>query len=906
MINKKIISSITCCVFMIVSGICISSFANTGSGTNSEAEQHYEKANELYKIADYNNAVIEFKTVIELSPNSAIAQNAKYWIGQLYFETKQFDAAITTFQKLVEEFPDSMVVPSTKTMIERTEQAKRNRSLFEAVKKGDTKQVKQLIADGANIDAKWGDTRTKEEQKNVKAEYFDETPLYRAVLSKNMDMVKLFVEAGADVNAGSWPPLGLALNIKETAIVEYLINHGANVNYPEDWGPLNEAACYSIEMVKLLVERGAKVNGGPSPVIIAGIRSGYREIVEFLIQHGADVNAKDEWNHGFTPLLRAAISGKTEIIKLLLEAGADISAKDDRGQTALHLPLDKRNSSFPQYRLSKDTIEVLLDEGANVNSKDKNGRTPLHLAAESADADIVKLLLDKDADINAKDESGSTALHYASQFGNASAAEVLIANGADINAKDKEGHTPLYAAINRDYKFAEFLIDKGADDTIKTESGKTLLQLAQQRKNIESNVPAMVFDGEPNSTFGLSTACGDVDGDGYDDILIGAGLYDNGRGRVYLFYGGPGIDTTADLILEGENEGDVFGISICCGDIDNDGCEDILIGARGYNESRGRAYLYWGSTRSAMDTTADMLFDGDGEKRSAFGAGQPAVYDIDNDGYDDIIVGAFQADAGKGRTYLYFGNTKELLDTSYDLVFRGKDPKDLLGFKISCGDLDNDSYGDIVIHPSPKGARLFYGGSKSNMGADAGLDLKVKYEGFGPLTNGTVFIDQNRDGYDDFVVGDALYKDGAGRILIFHGKSKGSMNGDPDVILEGQPEDGHFGIQAARGDVDGDDVNDLIISASGSGSLAGRVYIYWGKDLAGPDPKPGRILIGEVPNDGFGTGLACGDVNNDGFDDIIVGAYGHQVGATKGSANEGPHPTDQGRVYLYYGGPRNK
>jgi nucleotide-binding universal stress UspA family protein len=560
------------------------------------------------------------------------------------------------------------------------------------------------------------------------------------------------------------------------------------------------------------------------------------------------------------------------------------------------LPLDIRNSNYLQYRQSKDTVELLLDKGADVNLKDKAGRTPLHLAAGSAEADIVKLLLDKGARINEKDDkSGFTALHYAARFGKKNVAELLIARGADVNAKDKQGHTPLQVAVNHDSKLAELLISEGADTGIRTESGQTLLQLAQQRKQIEPTVPDLILDGEPNSVFGSRIVCGDVDGDGYDDILIGAHKYDNFRGRVYLFYGGPHMDATPDLIFEGQNEGDWFG-NIACGDIDNDGYADIVIGAPYLGEKQGRAYLYWGSDRHSMDAHPDKIFTGENKKGSRFGFGS-TIYDIDNDGYADIILGAYwyPGDA-TGRVYLYYGNKKESMDTSYDLIFTAEKAKERFGGTISCGDVDNDGYGDIVIGANHwRGpAYLYYGGSRSNMDAKADVIFKSQSEGNDCFGLGIACVDQNRDGYDDVVIGARGYNDKQGRAYLFYGNSKRSMDTDPDMTFDGEVEWSNYGVRVVCGDIDGDKVNDLIIGAYSYRQRVGRVYVYWGKDLSAPDPKPGRILTGENPNDYFGYGIACGDVNNDGFDDLVIGAYGYKAGA------------QQGRVYLYYGGPRNK
>jgi len=292
----------TFCVFMMVSGLCISSFAETKSGINSDAEQHYEKANELYKLADYNAAITEFEQVIEPAPKSAIAQNAKYWIGQIYFETRQFDTALTTFQELINEFPDGMAASTTKNMIERVQQAKKNKSFFEAVKKGDIEQVRLLIAQGADLN--WKDKDGS-------------TPLHEAAGDGWIDVVRLLLEKGANVkatDATGQTPLHRASRWGSRDICAWFLAKGASVKATDSLGntPLHAAL---------------------------GRQEVNRRLFEFLLAKGADVNARNE--QGETPLHLACTTRRpatytqqrAEAVDILLAHGAEIDAPSKTPKT---------------------------------------------------------------------------------------------------------------------------------------------------------------------------------------------------------------------------------------------------------------------------------------------------------------------------------------------------------------------------------------------------------------------------------------------------------------------------------------------------------------------------------------------------------------------------------------------
>ena len=494
--NKKLIPLILCWISAITLGLYVSSLAGTESGTNTEAEQHFEKANELRKLADYDAAITEYKKVISLSPNSKIAQDAQYWIGQSYFESRQFDAALSAFEKIIDDYPASTIIPSTKLMIERVQRAKNTKSLFEVVEKGDIEQVKKLISEGGDI--------------NVKDEN-GHTALHLAVINGNKTLVELLIAKGADIEAQNrkkQTPLTVAIktlgeqNFKmktkkyakgipsheylRTAkeIVSLLIDNGADVNAKTEFDlrPLHIAAMEALpDVVELLIAKGADVNGhsagSRTPLHMTanfGINANHSKVVEILIDNGADPLAKSD--QGWTPLDEAINVNRKEIIKVLVAKGAT----------------DIPETHLVTYLGNMEKLRSLIEKEENINKKDKLGKTFLTYAAIGGNLDIVRFLLSKGADINAVSEDGMTPLTYAAFRMHKAVTEELITNGADLSVSSVNWGTPLHAACfpfgsnpDRDKEIVMLLIDKGADINACHEQYGTPLHVAVMERQTE-------------------------------------------------------------------------------------------------------------------------------------------------------------------------------------------------------------------------------------------------------------------------------------------------------------------------------------------------------------------------------------------------------------------------------------
>lgn len=217
-------------------------------------------------------------------------------------------------------------------------------------------------------------------------------------------------------------------------------------------------------------------SGGDSPLHRAA-RGGHEDVAEFLLGHGAEVNARD--NEAGTPLHDAAYRGHKGIAESLLAHGAEVNKWDVSGRTPLY---------WAAQRGHNGVAEVLLSGGAGVDLKDKHGVTPLHCAVATRHSDLAELLLANGADVNAPDEKGRTPLHWATHDGDNDIAQLLLARGAYVDAKDNEGRTPLHDVAWAGYKdttewfkdTAELLLAASADVNAKDNEGRTPLDLANK------------------------------------------------------------------------------------------------------------------------------------------------------------------------------------------------------------------------------------------------------------------------------------------------------------------------------------------------------------------------------------------------------------------------------------------
>ncbi|MCP4130865.1 MAG: hypothetical protein GY754_07770 [bacterium] len=420
------------------------------------------------------------------------------------------------------------------------------------------------------------------------------------------------------------------------------------------------------------------------------------------------------------------------------------------------------------------------------------------------------------------------------------------------------------------------------------------------RKESQHTVDVRCRDdsGNYSSVFSTTVRKGnnkDVNGDGYADIGVGSTAYPANTyiGRAYIFHGTSGtVSSTPNTTIIGEAADDALGTTVALGDLDGDGYADFIIGAWNYPAglNYGRVYIFYGSSSGIADANASAAttLNNTGVYET-FGVSL-AVGDANGDGYTDLGIGG---ESNSGNVYIFHGSSGGITSsadvaTDADTHLTGETGTDYFGGSIAFGDVNGDGYEDIAVGATGYGTNdngrvyIFHAssGGISSMGAvSANTTFSGETDNI-QLGSSVVWGDINGDGYADIAMGADRHTTDTGRVYIFHGSSGGiaspaNVSSFADEKMDGGATDDYYGNALAMGDIDNDGYADLCVGAPKVGAdYIGRFYVYLGTG-SGINTTANQTVTGGGTYYYLGESIGFSDINGDGYADLIAGEQGY-------------------------------